>query len=718
MNFITTAILLFVALTETISQNISKAKLESINFLTNELNIQCKLGTHTKAVLNMSDFEALLNCEKATVNVNKALHSNQSEKLVLYSKEFFEPNYKIWVDSSNGMNMIECNTGKHFTGIIENEPNSTITLSIYDNSCRGLIIHDNGEQSLISSTITESGIELNFTPAPIRQKELHCMTHDIEHFIEADNSLSLRTRESCNRVAISIRADYELYLRFNKNSQSVVTYVTSLFNQVHSIYRKEEIQISISEIIINTVADGFPHTSSNADLNYLKNKYKAFNGNISLVLSGFLRSGKASLGGVAYINSVCLKSFAFGFANIEISDNKNPNFNYDAFLVAHELGHVMGSRHTHACVWGPNKNQALDNCATVEGSCKPISSTFKGSIMSYCYLPGKPGIDFNTGFGQEPGDLIRKNIKASSCLTPYSPQLSTISNPATTIQANVECSDGQYSHYYFDNNTIDEKDDILIASIKKNTEDIGNIYDGSLQIKAHTTTLYGTSKAIELKVAYSQKNVIPANRYWEINSNKQITKPIHIKLNYSASDLKDIQFILPTISTEKLSFYTVKEPASANPDLKHSGITTMVYKEYKNSSIAGSSFWLNKKLNENIYSAEFQIESLNLDIGLSYNKSNSFNDLSSRTSSEIKIKSINNPISNDELLIFADFVSQPLQPVTIQLYDLAGKQMKTISIALQKSYNSIPVSDIMPGMYLIVIDSNGQRIFKQILTRL
>jgi len=60
----------------------------------------------------------------------------------------------------------------------------------------------------------------------------------------------------------------------------------------------------------------------------------------------------------------------------------------NVITVAHELGHVFGSPHTHNCSWpaGPGWTLApIDKCATVEGDCdiKEIIPQ-EGTIMSYC----------------------------------------------------------------------------------------------------------------------------------------------------------------------------------------------------------------------------------------------------------------------------------------------------------------------------------------------
>jgi hypothetical protein len=36
--------------------------------------------------------------------------------------------------------------------------------------------------------------------------------------------------------------------------------------------------------------------------------------------------------------------------------------------------------------------------------------------MSYCHLDGRPGINFNLGFGPQPGDAIRNRVLNASCL--------------------------------------------------------------------------------------------------------------------------------------------------------------------------------------------------------------------------------------------------------------------------------------------------------------
>src|SRR5690606_38736570 len=63
----------------------------------------------------------------------------------------------------------------------------------------------------------------------------------------------------------------------------------------------------------------------------------------------------------------------------------------------------------------------------------PIPSS--GTIMSYCHLIGGVGINFNNGFGPQPGNLIRARVDQASCLescappTEYDAGITAISAP-------------------------------------------------------------------------------------------------------------------------------------------------------------------------------------------------------------------------------------------------------------------------------------------------
>ena len=111
------------------------------------------------------------------------------------------------------------------------------------------------------------------------------------------------------------------------------------------------------------------------------------------------KRGDTGTGGIAYLGVVCSPDFGAGFSSA--MDNQfnfpviPPNFTWNLFVVAHELGHNFGSNHTHWCGWpgGPDhpdepagSTGTIHDCFDSEGGCVEPVINEQGTIMSYCHL--------------------------------------------------------------------------------------------------------------------------------------------------------------------------------------------------------------------------------------------------------------------------------------------------------------------------------------------
>ena len=194
----------------------------------------------------------------------------------------------------------------------------------------------------------------------------------------------------------------------------MTNYVTGFFNQSAVLYSNESIPISLSQVYVWTSNDPYSDTgSSSTMLSGFQSYRNSFNGDVGHLVA-FHGGGGIAAGFSAFCNSNIDNRQCFSGVNSSYSNV--PTYSWTVQVFTHEMGHLFGSRHTHACVWNGN-NTAIDGCSAPEGTCsRPGLPSGGGTIMSYCHLSGNPGINFNNGFGPQPGSTIRSRFNAASCL--------------------------------------------------------------------------------------------------------------------------------------------------------------------------------------------------------------------------------------------------------------------------------------------------------------
>lgn len=232
-----------------------------------------------------------------------------------------------------------------------------------------------------------------------------CYSDQLEQFHSKTSPRGPQSAGGC--VKVYIECDYALYV--NKGGISATaSWITAVFNNVATLYANESIPTAISEIFIWTTEDGYSKTSSITALNQFKTKRPTFNGDIAHLAA----LGGNNIGGVAWLDVLCT-SYRYAYSNISSTYKSVPTYSWTVEVMTHEMGHNLGSNHTHWCGWpgGP-----IDNCYTPEGGCSAGHPPQNGgTIMSYCHLTTY-GINFSNGFGPLPGDKIRSEVSGATCL--------------------------------------------------------------------------------------------------------------------------------------------------------------------------------------------------------------------------------------------------------------------------------------------------------------
>jgi cysteine-rich repeat protein len=117
-------------------------------------------------------------------------------------------------------------------------------------------------------------------------------------------------------------------------------------------------------------------------------------------------------GGIAYIGSVCNAQYAFGVSQVFGSfDLSSPTQIWDVVVTTHEMGHNLGSPHTHC--YSPE----VDKCYNHETGCYsgPVVAS-RGTIMSYCHLLSGGLANIDLVFGPVVSTTIRNTAEGASCL--------------------------------------------------------------------------------------------------------------------------------------------------------------------------------------------------------------------------------------------------------------------------------------------------------------
>ena len=312
-------------------------------------------------------------------------------------------------------------TGYHYWGIIDGQEQSAVSVSIFEEQIMGMIL--TGTTTYILGPLDK---DVDNRHLLYKEEDLNasyrfnCGVEEVAAAASPSIDKSLLAPNPDNCVLMYVEADKDIF--DDKGSVAAVTeYITGLFNQVSLMYFNEQVKLRLNELFVWDANDPYNSSSTSTLLSAFRNN---LNGNYNGTLAHLV--GYEGGGGLAQLDVICYSPGGYGYSGINPTYNNIPTYSWSINVVTHEIGHNLGSPHTHSCSWNGN-GTPIDRCGIDEGygnggSCEdgaPLPE--KGTIMSYCHLVGGVGMDFNLGFGPQPGDLIRDNVYNAFCLTPCDP---------------------------------------------------------------------------------------------------------------------------------------------------------------------------------------------------------------------------------------------------------------------------------------------------------
>ncbi|MEM7187647.1 MAG: M12 family metallo-peptidase [Bacteroidota bacterium] len=352
-------------------------------------------------------------------------------ELDLVLVDVFAPNFRVrtntGVDVTN-----EVDLGVHYRGMISGDPNSLVSISFYERQIIGMVT--NAEGSFTIGKLADSNTNhIIYRDGDLKTvQQLLCETEDDGVGYTNEQLEPPTTNDPGDILDIYIEAGQTVYNAFGGDLVDTVTFLTGVFAECYTLYANDGIPARTSSMFVWIETDPYNAGGSSGQLNLFRSNtgQNAFDGDLGHLVEvqnfGGIASGFDGICASNSDDSLCYSGFG------DTTFNSVPTYSYNVFLIAHEMGHLMGSRHTHACVWNGN-DTAIDGCAGfTEGGCPiPAIPPEGGTIMSYCIFVSE-GVDFNFGFGPQPTAVILNNIEATgNCLEPIGTEI-----PPTAVCTN------------------------------------------------------------------------------------------------------------------------------------------------------------------------------------------------------------------------------------------------------------------------------------------
>lgn len=372
----------------------------------------------------------LISERKNRIEITLTDYAGKRYDLLLYQVDNFAPDFSI--KTSDPRSNIIKHTAVHYRGIIANNNHSMVAISFFDNEVMGIVA--DGRTQLVLGKLKGNTMEhILYKERDMKAtSNFTCGTTSGNSVTYSKDDLTFSsTQKSMNHncVSVYIEVDNDVFTNIGANTAN---FITGLFNQSAALFANDDIFLVMSEMFIWETAHDYNGGCSFELLEDFQNATNAINGDIGHLIT--MNDGLR--GRAAGFNALCNNDVdeRLCISGIQNAFNNIPTYSWNVNVLSHEMGHLLGSRHTHACVWNGN-NTAIDGCGGCQEepnpppamACGPtgIDCMFcaappipaaGGTVMSYCHN-NPVGMNFALGFGPQPTAVILNNINNANCLT-------------------------------------------------------------------------------------------------------------------------------------------------------------------------------------------------------------------------------------------------------------------------------------------------------------
>jgi len=337
------------------------------------------------------------------------VHAADTLMMKLQRQELFSDDFKI---RNQNDEILEYNPGLYYRGKVNNDRNSFVVFNFFSENVNGVIsIPRIGNRNI--GQLDGSNQYVIYTDSKMSvSQDFECQIVEVGEkadLVPQVDTLTY-TSESVKCVRVFYELTNDIYIENLASVDETMNWLTSVHNIKATLYSNASIPTALSDVLIWQMED--PYVGENIDkLEYFQQNRIAFNADIAHLLD------LPVTGGVAYLDSLC-QNFRYAFSGVSMSFEQLPIYSWTILVMSHEMGHSLGSPHTHACFWNGDSSP-IDSCGPnndySEGCDDGPVPTNGGTIMSYCHLDDT-GINLANGFHPQVAAYMSSNIDTKPCL--------------------------------------------------------------------------------------------------------------------------------------------------------------------------------------------------------------------------------------------------------------------------------------------------------------
>ncbi|WP_312766521.1 M12 family metallo-peptidase [Epilithonimonas sp.] len=327
--------------------------------------------------------------------------------------DIYSPDFRV---ETNKKKVTDYRKGVFYRGIIKGDNKSVVAFSFFDNDVIGVASAPNIGNVTLGKAVSSEDFVVYNDQKLTGANPFICSADELMENEKQKVKFDPKASKAPQMTNSCVRVYYEIcnqpFQQSGSNVTNTVNWISAVHNNINTLYVNDGVKMSLKTVYVWETADPYTGTYSQ-NLAAFRTNRPTFDGDLAHLVN------YPSTTSVAYLNSLC-GTYRYAYSGINMTYNNVPTYSWTIMAMTHEMGHALGSPHTHACAWNGDSTP-IDGCGALAGypetgcdAIGPIPSQ-GGTIMSYCHL-NSVGINMSLGFGEQPGALIRQTVDSKACL--------------------------------------------------------------------------------------------------------------------------------------------------------------------------------------------------------------------------------------------------------------------------------------------------------------